>query len=139
MECERIQDEILEALIAARPPAVQAIVDAHLTTCSTCAVFATRQSRVDAGLRIALAPPRVNARVRAIIRERIRHQTASAWPDLLPDAVHFGSCALVTMVSLVLLPFNASAVLAVATGATIVSHALLTAVQSALDAAGDVG
>jgi len=53
--------------------------------------------------------------------------------------VHFGSCALVTMVSLVLLPFNASAVLAVATGATIVSHALLTAVQSAWDAAGDVG
>src|SRR5215510_3170561 len=99
MDCERVQGEILESLIEARPPAVQALVDAHLVTCLSCATFADRQARLDAGLRGALAPPHLSPLVRAVVRERVRHQALAAWPDFLPDAVHFASCALVTVVS----------------------------------------
>jgi predicted anti-sigma-YlaC factor YlaD len=139
MDCERVQEEILESLIEARPAAVQAIVDAHLVTCATCAAFAVRQTRVDAGLREALAPPHLSPLVRAVIRERTRHQASSAWPDFLPDAVHFASCALVTVMIVALLPFSTPIVLTIAAGATIASHALLTTVQNAWDAADDLG
>jgi anti-sigma factor RsiW len=139
MDCERVQEEILESLIEARPPAVQAIVEAHLVTCATCAAFAARQMRVDAGLRGALAPPHFSTVARAVIRERMRHQASPAWPDFLPDAVHFASCALVTVMSVALLPFSAPIVLTIAAGGTIASHALLTAVQNAWEAAEDLG
>jgi len=139
MDCERVQAEILESLIEAPAADVQALVAAHLVTCPICAAFAARQARVDEGLRAALTPARLSPRVRGLIRERIRHQAPSAWPDFVPDVVHFASCAFVTIVSVALLPFSASTVLTIAAGATIASHALLTAVQGALDAAGDVG
>ena len=139
MNCERVQAEILESLIEAPAPEVQALVDAHLVTCVPCAAFAVRQARVEAGLRDALAPPRLRPLVRAVVRERLRHQPSAAWPDFLPDAVHFTSCALVTVMSVALLPFSAPLVLTVAAGATIASHALLTAVQDAWDAAEDLG
>ena len=35
------------------------------------------------------------------------------WTDLLPDAVHFASCGVVTVIGLVLLPLGAPVVLAI--------------------------
>jgi len=139
MDCERVQEEILESLIEVRPPAVQATVDAHVITCATCTAFALRQKRVDAGLRGTFAAPRLRPLVRAVIRERMRHQPSPAWPDFLPDAVHFASCAFVTVMSVALLPFSTTVVVTIAAGATIASHALLTTVQNAWDAAEDLG
>jgi anti-sigma factor RsiW len=138
MDCERVQEEILESLIEPCSAAVQAIVDAHLITCSRCAAFAARQARVDEGLRAALVPPGLNRRLRAVIRERIRLEPSSAWPDMLPDAVHFASCGVVTVVSLVFLPFSPSVVLSTAAVVTMISHAVLTAVEGAWDAADDL-
>lgn len=139
MDCERIQEDVLESLIEPHPPAIHAAIEAHLRTCKACARFAAQQTRVDASLRAALAVPMLSPRVRAIVRQRIRREPSSVWPDWLPDVVHFASCGLVTIVSLVVLPFNPAVVLALATGATMLSHALLTAAHGTLDAADDGG
>ena len=136
MECERIQEDVLESLIEPLLPAVQAAIDAHLQGCATCSAFAARHARLDAALQAALVSPTLSPRVRAAVRRRIRREQ-SLWFDWLPDVVHFASCGLVTVVSLVVLPFNPATVLAFALGATLVSHAILTAAQGSLEAADD--
>jgi len=139
MECERIQEDVLESLTGPHPPAIQAAIEAHLLTCAACAAFAARQKTLDAGLRAALAAPTLSPRVRALVRQQIRHEPSSVWSDWLPDVVHFASCGLVTVVSLVVLPFHPATVLAVAVGATMASHAVLTAAHGSLEAADDCG
>lgn len=136
MDCQQVQDQLLESLIVDEPP-MRVAIDAHLTTCPACAAFAARQARLDAELRVVLGPPILSTRVRAVIRERIRHERRPVWSDVLPDVVHFASCGAVTIVSLVLLPFHPTTVLAVAAAATMLSHAVLTAAHGSLDAAGD--
>jgi hypothetical protein len=44
-----------------------------------------------------------------------------------------------TLVSVVILPFSPMVVIAVGLGATLLSHAVLTAMHGSLDAAGDGG
>jgi predicted anti-sigma-YlaC factor YlaD len=139
MECERIQEEVLESLCEPRPAAIQAAIESHLLTCPACAAFAARQARLDAELRVALAAPTLNPRLRAKVRLRIRHEPRSVWSDSLLDVVHFASCGIVTIASLIVLPFNPATVLAIAVGATMVSHAVLTAAHGSLEAVDDRG
>jgi anti-sigma factor RsiW len=139
MECERIQEDVLESLCEPRPATIHAAIEAHLLTCPACAAFAARQTRLDADLRTALVAPALSPLVHAAVRRRIRRQAQSLWFDWLPDLVHFASCGLVTVVSLVVLPFNPSTVLAFAVGATLVSHAVLTAAYGSLEAVDDCG
>jgi predicted anti-sigma-YlaC factor YlaD len=139
VECERIQEDVLESLIEPLLPAVQAAIDAHLQGCATCSAFAARHARLDAALQAALVIPTLSPRVRAAVRRRIRREAPSLWFDWLPDLVHFASCGLVTVVSLVVLPFNPATVLAFAVGATLVSHAVLTAAYGSLEAVDDSG
>lgn len=137
MDCERIQENVLAAVIEPHPPAVQAAIDAHLRGCAICSAFAARHARLDAALQAAIVIPTLSPRVRAAVRQRIRREEPSLWFDWLPDLVHFGSCGLVTVVSLVVLPFNPATVLAFAVGATLVSHAVLTAAHGSLEACAD--
>jgi anti-sigma factor RsiW len=137
MDCRHVQDAILDSLIdrAALTPGIHE----HIAACPACAAFAARQMAVDAGLRQALAAPVVSARLRAAVRERIRHESRPVWRDVLPDVVHFASCGVATVVSLLALPFDPAVVLAVALVTTLASHAVLTAMHGSLDAAGESG
>jgi len=85
-----------------------------------------------------LAPPRLAAHVRAAVRERVHRERREFWSDLLPDAVHFASCGVVTMIALVLLPLSAPVVLGIGALGTLLTHAVLTAFQESLDAADDL-
>jgi len=85
-----------------------------------------------------LAPPRVSPHVRAAIRERVRHERRQFWSDLLPDAVHFASCAVVTLIALAWLPLSAPVVLGIGVLGTLFTHAVLTAFHESLDAADDL-
>ena len=77
----------------------------------------------------------LSPRFRAAVRERVRHERGVFWTDLLPDAVHFASCGVVTVLGLVLLPLGAPVVLAIAAAGTVLAHVVLTAAHESLDAA----
>jgi anti-sigma factor RsiW len=139
MDCEHAQQNILESFVEAIPMDVQAVVDAHVAGCAACTAFAAKQRALDLGLTARLAPPAMSPRFRARLRERIRHDTRPAWPDLLPDAVHFASCGVATLVSLAVLPVSAPVVLAIALAGTFVSHVVLTAAHDSLDGAEEAG
>jgi len=141
MDCQQVQDEILEGVNELRSRArgeVQAAVDAHLADCVACAAFARKQQALDRQLASVLAPPRVSPHVRAAIRERVRHERRQFWSDLLPDAVHFASCAVVTLIALAWLPLSAPVVLGIGVLGTLFTHAVLTAFHESLDAADDL-
>ncbi len=138
MNCQQVQDEIFEAFNDARSADVQAAVDAHLGACVACAAFARKQQVLDRQLANVLVPPQLSAHFRAAVRERARHQRRQVWSDLLPDAVHFASCGVVTMIALVLLPLSAPVVLGIGTLGTLLTHAVLTAFHESLDAADDL-
>jgi anti-sigma factor RsiW len=137
MDCRHVQDTILDSLIDRG--ALTPDIDEHIAACPACAAFAVRQTAVDAGLRQALVAPELTARLRAVVRERIRHESRPVWRDALPDVVHFASCGVMTMVSALILPFNPLMVLAVGASVTVLSHGVLTAMHGSLDAAGDSG
>jgi anti-sigma factor RsiW len=139
MDCEHAQQNILESYFEAIPTDVQAVVDAHVAGCAACTAFAARQRALDLGLTARLVPPAMSPRFRARLRERIRHDTRPAWPDLLPDAVHFASCGVATLVSLAVIPVSATVVLAIAFAGTFLSHVVLTAAHDSLDGAGEAG
>lgn len=139
MDCTRAQEEILESLIDARAADVWALVEAHMAGCAACTAFAKQQQALDRALAMHLVPPAVGPGFRARVRERARHETRVFWTDLLPDAVHFTSCGVVTVVALVLLPLSAPVVLAIAAGGTLLAHAVLTAAHDSLDAGDETG
>ena len=143
MDCEQVQDEILEVFTAPRSAGdtrayVRDAVRVHLAGCAACATFAKKQQARDRGLAQVFVAPRLSPHVRAAIRERARHGRRQYWSDLLPDAVHFASCAVVTLIALIVLPVSASTVLGVGALSTVLTHAVLTAFHESLDAADDL-
>jgi hypothetical protein len=141
MDCQQVQDEILDGFNELRSRArgdVQAAIEAHLAGCVACAAFARKQEALDRQLASVLAPPRLSPYLRSAIRERVRHDRRPFWSDLLPDAVHFASCAVVTLIALALLPLSAPVVLAIGALGTLFTHAVLTAFHESLDAADDL-
>jgi hypothetical protein len=137
MDCQRVHDEILESFIEPRSASVQALVDAHVASCAVCAAWAAKQRVLDRHLATILVPPAVNSGFRAAVRERVRHERRVFWSDLLPDAVHFASFGLVTLVGLVWLPVSAPVVLALGAAGALLTHVVLTAAHDSLDAAED--
>ena len=138
MDCQQIQDEILEAFSEPRSADVQAAVDAHVAICVTCAAFARKQQALDRHLATILVPPRLAPHRRDAVLERAGRERRLFWSDLLPDAVHFASCGVVTLIALVWMPLSPPVVLSGAAIATVVTHALLTAFHESLDAAEDL-
>ncbi len=138
MDCQQVQDEILDAFNEPRSADVQSALDAHVAVCVTCAAFARKQQVLDRHLTTMLVPPRLTSRVRAVVRERARRERQLFWSDLLPDALHFASCAVVTMIALLWLPVSAPVVLSIGAIGTVFTHAVLTAFHESLDAADDL-
>jgi hypothetical protein len=142
MDCQQVQDAILEGLTEPRSAQdaltdMQAAVDAHLVGCVACAAFAKKQRALDRQLATVLAAPRLSPHVRAAIREGVRRERRQFWSDLLPDAVHLASCAVATVTALALLPLSAPVVLGIGALGTLLTHAVLTVFHESLDAADD--
>jgi predicted anti-sigma-YlaC factor YlaD len=137
MDCQRAQDEILETFDEPKPADMPAAVAAHVANCAACAAFARKQRALDRQLATMLVPPRLTPGVRTAVRERVRRERRLLWSDLLPDFVHFASCGVVTVISLVWLPLSPPVVLALGAIGTLFTHAVLTAFHESLDAAED--
>lgn len=133
MECHEVQDAIIESLISPRAE-TKTMIDAHITGCPSCAVFAAKQDALDRQLRMALSAPMLTAGFRAAVRARARADARTVWFDLLPDAIHFASCGVVTVLALFWLPLSVPVVLAGSAIGTVLTHMLLTAAHESLDA-----
>src|SRR6185436_5780947 len=134
MDCQRAQHEILESFLEPRPADVHAALEVHLAGCAMCAAFAGKQRALDRRLTSLLTPPLVSPRFRAVVHGRVCQERPIFWSDFLPDAVHFASCGVVTIVGLMWLPLSASVVLTVAAAGTVLAHIVLTAMHDSLDA-----
>jgi predicted anti-sigma-YlaC factor YlaD len=138
MDCNTVRDAIVEALIEPRGADTQAIIDAHIAGCPSCAAFADKQYALDRQLSATLAPPVLDAGFRAAVRARARLEARTFWFDLLPDAMHFAGCGVVTAIGLVWLPLSVPIVLAGAAVGTVLTHMLLMAAHDSLDAAEEI-
>ena len=139
MKCENARDAILESLLEPQSDEAQAMIEAHVAECRSCAAFKLAQRDLDRQLAQHLRPPTLPPGFRTALRRRVVRQDSPAfWSDLLPDVVHFASCGVVTLLALVWLPLSAPVVLTAATGGTLFTHLVLTAVRESLDAAEDL-
>ena len=129
MDCQDARAEILQLLDDGLPGEEPAELRAHLAGCPACAAFAAKQQALDLRLRAMLPPPELSQAFRLALRRRIRRESIRLWSPSLPDVVHFASCAAATIVSAVLLPFDALIVLGAGAAATTVSYLVLAAVR----------
>jgi anti-sigma factor RsiW len=133
MDCQELREHILESFEEPPSAAMQANVDAHLSTCEACARFARVQKMLDAGLSTMLTPPAISPAFRLVLRQRIRWEAAPSRLDTLPDIVHFASFGLATLVCTAILPFSPSAIIGVGTTVALSSYVLLSAVRSSFE------
>ena len=138
MDCDNVQDAILESLIESHDADTRAMIEAHIAECRSCTAFVERQLALDRQLGATLVPPMLSDGFRASVRARLSHDARTFWSDLLPDVIHFASCAVVTVVGLVWLPLSIPIVLAGGAAGTILTHMLLTAAHESLDAAEEI-
>ena len=121
MNCQKVQDQILEHFDKARPAAMQAEFDAHLADCPKCAAFAARQKAVDARLTSVLVPAEPSPIFRSVLRKRIAVEATQWWMDALPDIVHFVSWTAATLLCAVLAPLETSVVLGAGSAGALLS------------------
>jgi hypothetical protein len=133
MDCPETQEAILDFLEQetgeARP-----LVEAHVANCPDCAAFAERHRRLDARLRESLPVPELSPSFRSVLRRKIAQDKGRAWPDFLPDVVHFASCGAAALGAVTLLPFEPSIVLVASALATTITYLLLLEVRGAFEA-----
>ncbi len=139
MDCERVQEAILDALLEPSRDETQAMLDEHVAGCSACAAFLRSQLEIDGRLAAHLPPPVLRPGFRAAVRRRVRQESEPFWPDLLPDALHFASWTVVTLLALIWVPLSAPIVLAAGATGTLLTHALLTALHETFDAGEEPG
>jgi predicted anti-sigma-YlaC factor YlaD len=138
MDCERARDAILESLFEPQHGEAQAAIEAHTASCQACAAFVRVQRDLDRQLAAHLRPPSLGLGFRAAVRRRVRQVPRAFWPDLLPDALHVASWAVVALLGLAWLPVRVPVVLIAAATGMLITHVLLTAFHETLDAVEDL-
>src|SRR5260370_28514640 len=118
MDCQEVRESILESLVEPLGAGQRQAMDSHIATCGTCRRFAEIQRVLDARLAAVVPAARLSAGFRKSLRERIRRDPLSAWPDFLPDLAHLTGCSVATGVSVFLLPLPAGPVILAGGGVT---------------------
>jgi predicted anti-sigma-YlaC factor YlaD len=132
MECQTVQEEILDSFEEPRASLIQREIDAHLADCPTCARFAVCQKTVEAQLSAMLIPPEMSSAFRSVLLKTIRRERMRFWSEALPDIVHFVSCAGATVLCAILLPFGTAVIFGAGTVAALLTYVLLTMVRDSL-------
>lgn len=135
MTCVEAEEYLLEALDEPLPAPVRHTLDTHLSACAACARFAAGIRLVDAQLVEALPPLTPPPGLEARIRRDVRQQRVSALNESLPDIIHLGGCAVVTLLSAALLPVDLSVALGAGVTLTGLSYAGLAIMRWSLEAA----
>jgi hypothetical protein len=133
MDCQEVRESILESLVEPLGAGQRQAMDSHIATCGTCRRFAEIQRVLDARLAAAVPAARLSAGFRKSLRERIRRDPLSAWPDFLPDLAHLAGCSVATGVSVFLLPLPAGPVILAGAALTGLTFFLQAALRASLD------
>jgi predicted anti-sigma-YlaC factor YlaD len=134
MECHEVQELILESFERTSSSEPRVRIDAHVSTCDECSRFALVQKALDHRLSALLLPaPTFSQASRSALRARIRDEVAPVQVDALPEIVHFGSCAIATLVMAAVLPVSPSTVIGPGIALAVLSYLLLSAVRDTMD------
>jgi anti-sigma factor RsiW len=134
MDCADVREQILESFDEAAPAALPTAIEAHVRECSRCAAFAASMRGLDARLGAALVQPPMSPSFRTTLQARIGRERNSSRLDALPEILHLGSCAAVTVLAAALLPFDVPVTLAAGTAATSLSFVALFTVRTLFEA-----
>ena len=126
MDCEHVREQILESFEGPESAPQAREIAAHLAGCAACTAFAAKQHALDARLTAMFTPAEPSAAFRQVLHARKRREAVPSWHDSLPDIVHFASCGIATLWSVIALPFDPVTVAGVGITAAFASYALLT-------------
>ncbi|HTG92105.1 MAG TPA: hypothetical protein VL866_05940 [Pyrinomonadaceae bacterium] len=132
MDCEKVEEEILESIGASRSLMIQSGINAHLGDCLACSSFAANQKSLDVLLSAMLTPPEMSREFRPVLLSRIRQEKMRSWSEVVPDIVHFVSCALATGLCAILLPFGLRAIFFAGIIATLITYVPMTIIRDSL-------
>ena len=126
MDCREAQEHILESLSAPG-------LEAHVATCEGCRAFSETQLSLDRQLSAILSAPPLSPAFRASLKNKIRHEPLTVWPDWLPDIAHLAGCAAATALSLAVLPFPKASVITASLAFTLVTYAAQAVARTSLE------
>jgi predicted anti-sigma-YlaC factor YlaD len=133
VDCLEAREAILDGVDDAAPVR-RPEVDAHVSGCPACEMFARAHQVLDARL-AGLPRPDLSPVFRTRLKREIRKDKMRVLSDALPDVVHLGSCGLATVLCSMLAPLDAGAVLSAGTAATLITYLLMNLVRYSLDRA----
>ena len=134
MHCEAAREALLATLDEGSPPAsVGGELDAHLADCTACSQFAAHHRALHRRLTAAVTSPPMDPQFRPRLRARTRRLEQSGRFDLLPDVVHFSTCAAAVAVCLAALPVDRDLVLVAGTTTALLTYAILTVARGAFE------
>ena len=139
MDCHQAQELVLESLDATARTGTNPQLAPHLAACSGCRSFAAVQKALDLRLAASIPAPALPQAFRSELRRRIGRDPLRAWPEWLPDAVHFGSCGAATLVCALALPYPGVTTLAIGGAVTGATWFLRAFYQGSLEEAGELG
>lgn len=139
MHCHEAQKLVLESLDSAVLAAIDPDLASHLAACSECRSFAAAQKALDLRLAASMPAPALPRAFRAELRRRIGRGPTRAWPEWLPDAVHFASCGAATLVCALTLPYSGATTLAIGGAITAATWFLRVFYQGSMEAIGELG
>jgi hypothetical protein len=130
MDCQEVQLSIVESFVEPLASDHRRAMEDHIGTCGTCGRFAATQRMLDARLAAAFPTAHLSLTFRTDLKNRLRRDPESTWPDFLPDLAHLGGCALATMLAAVLLPRYTAIVMLAGTAFTGVTLFLQAVIRS---------
>jgi hypothetical protein len=133
MDCIRTRESILESLIEPLGTERRRAVDEHLAGCENCERFNVAQRRLDVLLAEAFPPVGPRPGFRSALKNRIRRDPVSSWPDFMPDLAHLIGCAAAIAILALALPIYWKTVVYAGGTFTGLTYFLQALLRSSLD------
>ncbi len=133
MNCESVQDLILDSLDAPLATPERHALEEHLTACADCRGFLETQAVLDRALAVHYAPPELSQGFQQALQRRLRAEKRRALWEAVPDLLHLAGGAALTAACACVLPFSPGTVLAAGGAATAASYLVLSAARSWLE------
>jgi anti-sigma factor RsiW len=124
MNCQEMEQLILDALETPLSAAERESVDEHCSRCSACAQFAAVQSELDHRLRRFISAPALNADFRNRLMARIGQHPRPALHAWSPDVAYGIGAFVALIVSSIVLPFKPETVLTVGVAICVAAYLL---------------
>ena len=133
MDCQEVQEQILDSLTEPRLGGNSAELDHHLAECDNCRRFFETQRHLDLQLSLAISAPPLNPQFRKSVMEKARREPYSIWHELLPDKAHLAGCVCATALSIWILPFSAGSIFLAGSVFTLATYFIQSALRGALE------